>query len=279
VLLCVDVGNTHTALALYPDDDGPAVWDARLRTEPRATGDELALTLRGLLGERWQQVTGVAALSTVPALLREMRAMLDRHFGGLRHVLVEPGVRTGVPLLVDNPKEIGADRVVQALAAFERHGGPCVVVDFGTSTTVDAVSARGEFLGGAIAAGLAVSADALAARAAALRPVELLVPRSALGRNTVESMQAGLVLGAAAQVDGLVARIQGEVAARDPHGRGPVAVVASGGLAPLVAAECATVTHHVPDLTLLGLRSVFDRQRVLADEARDRRDKRRADSR
>ncbi len=276
MLLCVDVGNTHTALALYPDDEGPAVWDARLRTEPRATGDEFALAVRGLLGERWREVSGVAALSTVPALLREMRGMLDRHYGGQRHVLVEPGVRTGVPLLVDNPKEIGADRVVQALAAFERHGGPCVVVDFGTSTTVDAISARGEFLGGAIAAGLAVSADALAARAAALRPVELLVPRSVLGRNTVESMQAGLVLGAAAQVDGLVTRISAEVAARDPQGRPPVAVVASGGLAPLVVGECATVTHHVPDLTLLGLRSVFARQRALADGARERREKRRA---
>lgn len=137
-------------------------------------------------------------------------------------------MRTGVPLLVDNPKEIGADRVVQALAAYERHGGPCIVVDFGTSTTVDAVSARGEFLGRAIAAGLAVSADALAARAAALRPVELVVPRTVLGRNTVESMQAGLVLGAAAQVDGLVTRLGAEIAARDPQSRGPVAVVASG---------------------------------------------------
>jgi type III pantothenate kinase len=267
VLLCVDVGNTQTALALYPDDgDGPAVWDGRLRTEPRATGDEMALLVRGLLGARVADVTAVAALSTVPVLLRELRSMVGRHFAGLDHLLVEPGVRTGVPLLVDNPKEVGADRVVQALAAHERFGGPCVVVVFGTSTTVDAVSARGEFLGGAIAAGVGVSAEALALRAAALRPVELVVPRSVLGRNTVESMQAGLVIGAASQVDGLVTRVGREITARDPEGRGPVAVVASGGFAPVVVDECTTITDHVPDLTLLGLRSVHRRRAKSRDE-------------
>lgn len=264
-LLCIDVGNTQTALTLYAAGRDEPAWEARVRTERRATGDELALTLRGLLGPRVGRVGGVAALSTVPALVRELRAMLERHFPDAEHVLVEPGVRTGVPLLVDNPKEIGADRVVQALAAYERVGGPCVVVDFGTSTTVDAVSARGEFLGGAIAAGIVVSAEGLAARAAALRPVELVAPRSALGRNTVESMQAGLVLGAAAQVDGLVTRIVAAMADRDPAlrdpGTRPVAVVASGGLAPLVVSECTTPIDHVPDLTSRGLRSVFARTR------------------
>ncbi len=270
MLLCVDVGNTQTALALYAEQESDAVWTARIRTERRATGDELALTLRGMLGARSAEVDGVAALSTVPALLRELRSMLDGHFASVEHVLVVPGVRTGVPLLVDNPKEIGADRVVQALAAHERHGGACVVVDFGTSTTIDAVSARGEFLGGAIAAGVAVSAEALAARAAALRPVELVAPASALGRNTVESMQAGLVLGAAAQVDGLVRRLGAEIVTRDPTA-GPIAVVASGGLAPLVVPECVTVTDHVPDLALRGLRSVFARTR---DASRNRADRR-----
>lgn len=279
MLLCLDVGNTQVALALYPDTPGAgaehpaAVWEARTHTERRATADDLALVVRGMLGTRLADVTGVAALSTVPVLLRELRDMLERHFAGLEHVLVEPGVRTGIPLLVDHPREIGADRVVQAVAAHERHGGACVVVDFGTSTTVDAVSARGEFLGGAIGAGVAVSAEALASRAAALRPVELVVPRSVLGRNTVESMQAGLVLGAAAQVDGLVRRIAVEIAAKAPDGAGPVAVVASGGLAPLVVPECATVTEHVPDLALRGLRSVFGRIR---DAGRDRRGRRAA---
>lgn len=277
MLLCLDVGNTQVALALYPETEGTdcpaAVWEARTHTERRATADDLALVVRGLLGARLADVTGVAALSTVPVLLRELRGMLERHFAGVEHVLVEPGVRTGIPLLVDHPREIGADRVVQAVAAHERHGGACVVVDFGTSTTVDAVSAKGEFLGGAIGAGIAVSAEALAARAAALRPVELVVPRSVLGRNTVESMQAGLVLGAAAQVDGLVGRIASEVAARAPDGAAPVAVVATGGLAPLVVPECATITEHVPDLALRGLRSVFARVRTAG---RDRRGARRA---
>jgi type III pantothenate kinase len=276
VLLCIDIGNTQTALALYPSPpDAEAAtaaaagrpearWTARVHTERRAAADELALTVRGMLGPLLADVDGVAALSTVPALLRELRGMLERHFAGVEHVLVEPGVRTGVPLLVDNPKEVGADRVVQALAAHEQVGGPCVVVVFGTSTTVDAVSASGEFLGGAIAAGVAVSAEALAARAAGLRPVELVAPRSALGRSTVESMQAGLVLGAAAMVDGLVTRLSDEIVAKDGQGRRPVAVVASGGLAPVVAPECRTVTHEVPDLTLQGLRAVFVRVRAAA---------------
>ena len=279
MLLCIDVGNTQTALALYPQvpdarsgaagDRPTARWTARIRTERRATADELALTVRGMLGALLAEVDGVAALSTVPALLRELRGMLERHFAGVEHVLVEPGVRTGVPLLVDNPKEVGSDRVVQALAAHEQVGGPCVVVVFGTSTTVDAVSASGELLGGAIAAGVAVSAEALAARAAGLRPVELVAPRSVLGRSTVESMQAGLVLGAAAMVDGLVTRLSEEMAARD--GRSPVAVVASGGLAPAVAPACATVTHQVPDLALQGLRSVFLRVRAAARAREERR--------
>ena len=142
---------------------------------------------------------------------------------------------------------------------------------FGTSTTVDVVSAAGEFLGGAIAAGVAVSAEALAARAAGLRPVELVAPRSALGRSTVESMQAGLVLGAAAMVDGLVTRLADDIAARDAQGRSPVAVVASGGLASVVAPECTTVTHQVPDLTLQGLRAVFVRVRAAARSREERR--------
>ncbi len=279
MLLCIDVGNTQTALALYPSpgdaaDDGHRPeprWTGRIRTERRATADELALTVRGMLGPLLAEVDGVAALSTVPALLRELREMLEKHFAGVEHVLVEPGVRTGVPLLVDNPKEVGADRVVQALAAHEQVGGPCVVVVFGTSTTVDAVSASGEFLGGAIAAGVAVSAEALAARAAGLRPVELVAPRSALGRSTVESMQAGLVIGAAAMVDGLVTRLSEAIAAKDAEGRGPVAVVASGGLAPVVAGSCRTVTHEVPDLALQGLRAVFVRVRAAARSREERR--------
>lgn len=262
MLLAVDVGNTDTVLGLL--DDGPGgpghapgvrrTW--RMRTDARVPADELALTVRGLLGEHAGAVSGVCALSTVPAALRELRAMLAGYFADVPTVVVGPGVRTGVPLLVDNPKEVGADRVVNTLAAHHGHGTACVVVDFGTSTNIDVVSARGEFLGGALAPGIEISLDALASRAAALRTVELTAPRSVIGKNTVEALQSGVLYGFAGQVDGLVRRIQRELVG---DSGAPVAVIATGGLAPLVLAECETVTHHEPDLTLVGLRLVFDR--------------------
>jgi type III pantothenate kinase len=172
------------------------------------------------------------------------------------HVIVEPGVRTGVPLLYDNPKEVGADRIVNALAAHTLYGGPAIVVDFGTSTNFDVVSARGEFLGGALAPGIEISVDALASRAAALRKVELVRPRSVIGKTTVEALQSGLLYGFAGQVDGLVRRIVRELVGDTGQ---PVAVIATGGLAPLVLAESATLQHHAPDLTLVGLRLVYER--------------------
>jgi type III pantothenate kinase len=192
----------------------------------------------------------------VPAVLRELRVLLARYYPGLPKVVIEPGVRTGVPLLVDNPKEVGADRLVNTLAAHHLHKTACVVVDFGTSTNVDAISARGEFLGGAFAPGIEISVDALAARAAALRKVELVPPRSVIGKNTVECLQSGILYGFAGQVDGLVKRIAKELAAGLDV---PVAVIATGGLAPLVLGESETITEHVPELTLLGLRLVFER--------------------
>lgn len=266
MLLCIDVGNTETALGLYPPPDGDGrprlVWDARMRTDRRITADELALTVRGLLGTHAAEVAGVAALSTVPAVLRELRLMLDRHFCGVPAVIVEPGVRTGVPLVVDNPKEVGADRVVNTLAAHRLYGTACVVVDFGTSTNIDVVSARGEFLGGALAPGVQVSIDALAVRAAALRTVELVRPRSVIGKNTVECLQAGILYGFAGQVDGLVRRILTEL-------DGPATVIATGGLAPVVVPECETITEQVADLTLLGLHHVF-RHNVFRHDSRTR---------
>jgi type III pantothenate kinase len=182
--------------------------------------------------------------------------MLARYYPHLPKIVVEPGVRTGVPLLVDNPKEVGADRLVNTLAAHHLHQTACVVVDFGTSTNVDAISAKGEFLGGAFAPGIEISVDALAARAAALRKVELVPPRSVIGKNTVECLQSGILYGFAGQVDGLVKRIVRELS---PHAAESVAVIATGGLAPLVVRESETITEHVPDLTLLGLRLVFER--------------------
>ncbi|MDQ7808092.1 type III pantothenate kinase [Amycolatopsis sp. A133] len=255
MLLTVDVGNTNIVLGLWSGD--ALVGDWRMRTDARITADELALTVRGLLGPHADAVTGISALSTVPAVLRELRVMLGRYYAGVPKIVVEPGVRTGVALLVDNPKEVGADRLANTLAAHHLHRGTaCVVVDFGTSTNVDAISARGEFLGGAFAPGIEISVDALALRAAALRKVELAPPRSVIGKNTVECLQSGILYGFAGQVDGLVRRIVRELS---PSGTEPVAVLATGGLAPLVLGESETITDHVPELTLLGLRLVYER--------------------
>ncbi|MEU0792826.1 type III pantothenate kinase [Amycolatopsis sp. NPDC005961] len=254
MLLTVDVGNTNIVLGLYSGTE--LVGDWRMRTDARMTADELALTVRGLLGPHADAVTGISALSTVPAVLRELRVMLSRYYDRVPKIVVEPGVRTGVALLVDNPKEVGADRLMNTLAAHHLHDSACVVVDFGTSTNVDAISARGEFLGGAFAPGIEISVDALALRAAALRKVELVPPRSVIGKNTVECLQSGILYGFAGQVDGLVRRIVRELS---PNGTEPVAVLATGGLAPLVISESETITEHVPDLTLLGLRLVFER--------------------
>jgi type III pantothenate kinase len=166
---------------------------------------------------------------------------------------VEPGIKTGVPVLTDNPKEVGADRIVNSLAAFTMYGGPAIVVDFGTSTNLDVISAKGEFLGGALAPGIEISIDALANRAAQLRKVELVAPKNVIGKNTVEALQSGAIYGFAGQVDGLVDRIVEEL------GTSVKAVIATGGLAGIVVPESETITHHEPDLTLIGLRLMYER--------------------
>ncbi len=250
MLLAIDVGNTNTVLGLFLADHLVRSW--RVQTDPRATGDEMLLTFRGLLhGE--PEITGVALCSTVPSVLREMRVVLEHWQGRVPIVIVEPGTKTGVPVLTDNPKEVGADRIVNTLAAHTLFGGPCVVVDFGTSTNLDVVSANGEFLGGALAPGIEISIEALAARAAQLRRVELVRPRSVIGRNTVEALQSGALYGFAGQVDGLVRRIVAEL------GVPLTAVIATGGLAPVVVPESETITDHRPDLTLVGLRLIYER--------------------
>ncbi len=249
MLLAIDVGNTNTVLGLFDGTRLHASW--RIKTDARTTADEMVLTFRGLLAGE-PAVDGIALCSTVPAVLREMRVMLDRYYADVHTVIVEPGVKTGVPILTDNPKEVGADRIVNTLAAFSLFAGPCIVVDFGTSTNLDVVSAKGEFLGGALAPGIEISIDALASRAAQLRKVELVRPRSVIGKNTVEALQSGALYGFTGQVDGLVDRIIDEL--------GEVtAVVATGGLAPIVVPESETITHHEPDLTLIGLRLLFER--------------------
>jgi len=255
-LLAVDIGNSHTALGLVADGVVSADW--RVSTDDRRAADEWAVLLRGLLGPALASVEGVAVCSTVPAVLHEWREMLVRHFADVPSLVVEPGVRTGVPVLVDNPREVGTDRIINALAAVHEYGGPAIVVDFGgTATTFDVVNPAGQYVGGAIAPGLELSLDALGQRGAQLRKVELARPRSVIARNTVEALQSGMVFGAAAQVDGLVARMAADLGVD----LGDVRVIATGHLADLVLGECAVFTDHAPWLTLRGLEIAFRRNR------------------
>ena len=252
MLLTVDVGNTNTVLGIFDKDTLIKSW--RVKTEPRTTSDELWLQYSALISG--YSLTGLSICSTVPATLRELRTMIATYFSDVHTTIVEPGTKTGVQLLVDNPKEIGADRIVNTLAAHTLYGGPAIVVDFGTSTNLDVVSPKGEFLGGALAPGIEISVDALAARAAQLRKVELVRPKSVIGKNTVEALQSGTIFGFAGQVDGLVDRITAELA-KDYDG--VPTVIATGGLAPLIIGVSETIDEHEPDLTLIGLRLIHEK--------------------
>jgi type III pantothenate kinase len=252
-LLAADIGNSHTVLGLLVDGEVLAHW--RVATASHRTADEWAVLLRGLLGDL-DDVAGVSVCATVPTVLHEWREMLARHFAHVPHVVVEPGVRTGVPVLMDNPREVGTDRIVNALAATTEYPGPAIVVDFGgTATTFDVVSEQGQYIGGAIAPGMEISLEALGRRGAQLRTVEMLRPRSVIAKNTVEALQSGLLFGVASQVEGIVARMVEELGAE----RGAVRVIATGYLAPLVLDECRCFTDHAPWLTLRGLELVFRR--------------------
>jgi type III pantothenate kinase len=260
VLLAIDVGNSHSVLGLLagPGDAVEVAESWRVATDERRTADELEVLVQGLLAQHpggAADVDGIAVCSTVPAVLHELRDMLGRYHGDVPTLVVEPGVRTGVPVLMDNPREVGTDRIVNALAAVHRYGGPCIVVDFGTATTFDVVSPRGEYVGGAIAPGIGISLDALGDRGAQLRKVELLRPRTVIAKNTVEALQSGVLYGFAGQVDGIVSRMVAELATTLDR----VTVVATGGLAPLVLEESRTIDYHEPELTLIGLLLVFER--------------------
>jgi type III pantothenate kinase len=254
MLLTVDVGNTNTVLGVFEGDKLVKSW--RVKTDPRTTADELWLQFSALV--TGYQLTGLSICSTVPATLRELRTMISTYFSELPTTIVEPGTKTGVQLLVDNPKEIGADRIVNTLAAHTLYGGPAIVVDFGTSTNLDVVSPKGEFLGGSLAPGIEISVDALASRAAQLRKVELIRPKNVIGKNTVEALQSGTIFGFAGQVDGLVDRITEELA-RD-YEDAPT-VIATGGLAPLIIGVAETIDEYEPDLTLIGLRLIHEKNR------------------
>src|SRR6266511_1538749 len=241
MLLAVDVGNTQTVLGVFRDRE--LAWHWRMSTDPERTADELALLFGGFLEQQGlsfsRQITGVVISSVVPPVTGELREMTRRYFH-FDPVVVEPGVKTGVSVLTDNPREVGADRIVNALGAYAKYGGPCIVVDFGTATTYDAVSEKGEYLGGAIAPGIAVAAEGLVAQASRLPRVEIVAPRSIIGKNTVEALQAGLVFGTAAEGGGAT-------------------VVVTGGMAAVIAPHCHTIDHHEPWLTLEGLRLIFER--------------------
>jgi type III pantothenate kinase len=254
MLLTIDVGNTHTVLGLFEGEDVIEHW--RLATDARRTADEIAVVLQGLLAQspllKGADIDGIAICSTVPSVLNEMREMCRRYYGDVTAVIVEPGIRTGVPVRMDNPKEVGSDRIVNALAAIDQYGGPCIIVDFGTATSFDAVSAKGEYIGAVTAPGIEISVDALAAAGAQLHKVELVRPRSVIAKNTVEALQAGIIAGL---VDGIVERMAAELA-DDPD---DVTVVATGGHAALVVGESRSIDVHEPWLTLMGLRLIYHR--------------------
>ena len=252
MLLTIDVGNTNTVLGLF--DGAELIKSWRVKTDPRSTSDEMSLQINALVSG--YTVTGLSICSTVPATLRELRTMIASYYSDIATTIVEPGTKTGVPLLVDNPKEIGADRIVNTLAAHTLFGGPAIVVDFGTSTNLDVVSPKGEFLGGALAPGIEISVDALASRAAQLRKVELIRPKNAIGKNTVEALQSGTIFGFAGQVDRLVEKITAELA--ESYDEAPT-VIATGGLAPLVIDVSTTIDEYEPDLTLIGLRLIHEK--------------------
>ena len=240
-------------LGVFRADELAHQW--RTSTQAERTADELAVLFAGLLEREdlsfSNQITGVVISSVVPTSTGALRDMVQRYFG-FPPVVVEPGTKTGLSIATDNPREVGADRVVNALAAFSRYGGPCIVVDFGTATTYDVVSEKGDFLGGAIGPGVGTKNASLTRETARLPLVELHAPRTAIGKNTIEAIQSGLVYGTAAEADGIVERMRKELG-------GNATVIATGGLAPVIAPHCTFIDEHDPWLTLEGLRLVFER--------------------
>ena len=249
MLLAVDVGNTQTVFGLFRD--GELGDTRRAGTEAERTGDELGVLLSGLID--LDSVDGICLSSTVPALVRAYEEFAER-WAGAPILVVGPGAKTGIRIRYDDPREVGPDRIANALAARERYGAPCVVVDFGTSTNFDAVSADGEYVGGVLAPGIEISMDALFARAARLTKVDFVEPETVIGKTTTSSLQAGLVYGFAGQVDGIVERMRSELGDTAP-------AIATGGLAELIAPHAKTIETVDPLLTLDGLRLVWDRNR------------------
>ena len=255
MLLAVDIGNTHTVIGVFDGPELRANW--RVATRRDATADEIGVQLRGLFAQAGlgPQLVDAAIVSSVVPDLNGPYAEVGGRYLQTAPLFVGPGVKTGMPILYDNPHEVGADRIVNALAAKEIHGAPVIVLDFGTATTFDVVGPGGEYLGGVIAPGLGSSAEALFAKAARLHRVDLRRPPRVIGRNTEQSLQAGLFHGYVALIEGLVVRIRAELGSEAP-------VVATGGLAGVFADEMPFLHASDPGLTLEGLRRIWDRNRT-----------------
>jgi type III pantothenate kinase len=254
MLLAVDIGNTNIAVGIFRQGELVEHW--KIRSDPEKTCDEYKVILRGLLRASLLEETQIqgAILSSVVPPLTPVFQDLCRGMLKVKPLTVGPGLKTGLPILYENPLEVGADRVVTAVAALERFGGPCIVVDFGTATTFDAISARGEYLGGAIAPGVRISAEALYTKASKLPRIEIARPERAIGRTTVTSMQSGLYYGYIGLVSSLIERVLDELGDE-------ARVVATGGFASLVHREIPAIDHYEPDLVLEGLRILFERNR------------------
>ncbi len=254
MLLAIDIGNTTVALGVFRDKE--LVKDWKVRTEREKTADEYGIILLELLRTaslKPESVEAVIISSVVPPLTPVFQD-LSRNMFGLKALVVGPGLRTGMPILYENPLEVGADRVVAGVAAFEKYGGPLVVVDFGTATTFDAITAKGEYLGGAIAPGIQISAEALYLKTAKLPRIEIAKPKKAIGRTTVASMQSGLYFGYIGLVNNIIAEIKKEIGQN-------ARVISTGGFASLITPEVQAIDSHEPYLVLEGLRIIYDRNR------------------
>ncbi len=252
MILVFDVGNTNIVLGVYEDKNLVEHW--RISTATQRTADEYAVLLKALFegsGLTFKNIEGIILSSVVPPLMLTLDLMSRKYFG-FQPLVVGPGIRTGIQIKFENPREVGADRIVNAIAGYELYGGPLIIVDFGTATTFDAITAKGEYLGGAIAPGIVISTEALFARAAKLPRVELVKPPSVIGKNTVNSMQAGIIYGFAGQVDAVVSRMKKELP-------GNPLVVATGDMAEIMAQEARTIDKVDPLLTLAGLRIIYER--------------------